>query len=108
VDGTFRGNDGLVTARRLLLDTVALGLPVGCEFLDPITAAYLAGAGSWGAIGARTTQTQIPRQLASGRSMPVGFKNAPDGDIQGAVDAAGAAACAQVFPGIDDDGHAAI
>jgi 3-deoxy-7-phosphoheptulonate synthase len=108
LDGTFRVNDGLTMARRLLIDTVGLGLPVGCEFLDPITAAYLADAVSWGAIGARTTQSQIHRQLASGLSMPIGFKNPPDGDIQGAVDAVGAARGAQVFPGIDDDGRAAI
>jgi 3-deoxy-7-phosphoheptulonate synthase len=108
LDGTYRVNDGLTMARRLLLDTVALGLPVGCEFLDPITAAYLADAVSWGAIGARTTQSQIHRQLASGLSMPIGFKNSPDGDIQGAVDAVAAARGAQVFPGIDDDGRAAI
>ncbi|HWE66389.1 MAG TPA: 3-deoxy-7-phosphoheptulonate synthase [Acidimicrobiales bacterium] len=108
LDGSFRVNEGLLAARRFLMDTIALGLPVGCEFLDPITAAYLADTVSWGAIGARTTQSQIHRQLASGLSMPVGFKNAPDGNVQSAVDAVAAAACAQVFPGIDDDGRAAI
>jgi 3-deoxy-7-phosphoheptulonate synthase len=81
---------------------------VGCEFLDPITAEYLADAVSWGAIGARTTQSQIHRQLASGLSMPVGFKNSTEGDVQGAVDAVAAARGSQVFPGIDADGQAAI
>jgi 3-deoxy-7-phosphoheptulonate synthase len=108
LDGSFRVNAGLFAARRFLLDTIELGLPVGCEFLDPITAEYLADAVSWGAIGARTTQSQIHRQLASGLSMPIGFKNSPDGDVQSAVDAVAAASGAQVFPGIDPDGRAAI
>src|SRR5271155_2048686 len=108
LNGSFRVNEGLALARRFLLDVVASGLPVGCEFLDPITAEYLADAVSWGAIGARTSQSQIHRQLASGLSMPVGFKNAPDGDVQGAVDAVAAARATQVFPGIDADGRAAI
>ncbi len=108
LDGTFRMHDGLVTARAFLIEAVSLGLPVGCEFLDPITAQYLADTVSWGAIGARTCLSQIHRQLASGLSMPVGFKNAPDGDVQGAVDAVAASAGAQVFPGIDDDGRAAV
>jgi 3-deoxy-7-phosphoheptulonate synthase len=108
LDGSFRVNEGLSTARAFLLDVLALGLPVGCEFLDPITAEYLADAVSWGAIGARTTQSQIHRQLASGLSMPIGFKNSTGGDVQGAVDAVAAARGAQVFPGIDADGHAAI
>jgi 3-deoxy-7-phosphoheptulonate synthase len=108
LDGTFRVNDGLWSARGFLLDVIALGLPVGCEFLDPITPQYLADTVSWGAIGARTTQSQIHRQLASGLSMPVGFKNSTEGDVQSAVDAIAAASGAQVFPGIDDDGRAAI
>jgi 3-deoxy-7-phosphoheptulonate synthase len=108
LDGTFRVHDGLVAARAFLIEAISLGLPVGCEFLDPITAQYLADTVSWGAIGARTSLSQIHRQLASGLSMPVGFKNAPDGDVQGAVDAVAAAAGAQVFPGIDDDGRAAV
>jgi 3-deoxy-7-phosphoheptulonate synthase len=108
LDGSFRVNEGLRAARAFLLEVVSLGLPVGCEFLDPITAEYLADLVSWGAIGARTTQSQIHRQLASGLSMPVGFKNSPEGDVQGAVDAVAAAASAQVFPGIDEDGRAAI
>jgi 3-deoxy-7-phosphoheptulonate synthase len=108
LDGSFRVNEGLSTARAFLLDVLGLDLPVGCEFLDPITAEYLADAVSWGAIGARTTQSQIHRQLASGLSMPVGFKNSTEGDVQGAVDAVAAARGSQVFPGIDADGQAAI
>ena len=108
LDATFRVNDGLRTARAFLLEVLSLGLPVGCEFLDPITPQYLADAVSWGAIGARTAQSQIHRQLASGLSMPIGFKNSTAGDVQGAVDAVAAAAGAQVFPGIADDGQAAI
>ena len=108
LDGSFRVNDGLFAARAFLLDVVSLGVPVGCEFLDPITPQYLADTVSWGAIGARTSQSQIHRQLASGLSMPVGFKNATEGDIQVAVDAIAVAADAQVFPGIDDEGRAAI
>jgi 3-deoxy-7-phosphoheptulonate synthase len=108
LDGSFRVNEGLAAARHFLLDVISLGLPVGCEFLDPITAEYVADTVSWGSIGARTTQSQVHRQLASGLSMPVGFKNSPDGDVQVAVDACAAAASAQVFPGINEDGQAAI
>lgn len=108
LDGSFRVNDGLFAARSFLLDVIALGIPVGCEFLDPITPQYLADTVSWGAIGARTSQSQIHRQLASGLSMPVGFKNSTEGDVQVAVDAIAAAAGAQVFPGIDGAGRAAI
>jgi 3-deoxy-7-phosphoheptulonate synthase len=108
LDGSFRVNDGLSAARAFLLAVVSIGLPVGCEFLDPITPQYLADAVSWGAIGARTTQSQIHRQLASGLSMPVGFKNSTEGDVQVAVDAIAAAGTAQVFPGIDELGRAAV
>ena len=108
LDASFRVNDGLRAARAFLLEVLSLDLPVGCEFLDPITPQYLADAVSWGAIGARTAQSQIHRQLASGLSMPIGFKNSTGGDVQGAVDAVAAAAGAQVFPGIADDGQAAI
>jgi 3-deoxy-7-phosphoheptulonate synthase len=108
MDDTFEVNEGLFVARDLLLQVLGLGLPVGCEFLDPITPQFIADAVSWGAIGARTTQSQIHRQLASGLSMPVGFKNTTEGDVQGAVDAIVAAAGGQVFPGITTDGDAAI
>jgi hypothetical protein len=87
LDGGFRVDEGLRTARALLLDIVGIGLPVGCEFLDPIIPQYLADAVSWGAIGARTAESQIHRQLASGLSMPVGIKNSTAGDVQVAVDA---------------------
>jgi 3-deoxy-7-phosphoheptulonate synthase len=108
LDASFRMNDGLRAARAFVLDVLAVGLPVGTEFLDPITPQYLADTVSWGAIGARTVQSQIHRQLASGLSMPVGFKNATTGDVQVAVDAVAAARGRAVFPGIGDDGRAAI
>ncbi|HVX43689.1 MAG TPA: 3-deoxy-7-phosphoheptulonate synthase [Mycobacteriales bacterium] len=108
LDGTFNVNAGLRKARKLLLDILSLGLPVGCEFLDPITPQYIADAVSWGSIGARTAQSQVHRQLCSGLSMPIGIKNGTGGDVQAAVDAVGAAASTHVFPGITEDGLAAI
>lgn len=107
LDGTHRVADGLRIARRLLLDILDLGVPVGCEFLEPTSPQYIADAVSWGAIGARTTESQIHRQLASGLSMPVGFKNATDGDIQVAVDGCVVAAQSHVFFGVDNHGSAA-
>ena len=101
-------NAGLRMARGLLLDVLSLGLPVGCEFLDPIMPQYISDAVSWGAIGARTTESQIHRQLASGLSMPVGFKNRTDGNIDVAVDAVRAAGVQHVFAGIDLTGIPAI
>ena len=108
LDGSFDVNTGLRTARRLLLDVSALGLPVGCEFLDPITPQYISDAVSWAAIGARTTESQIHRQLGSGLSMPVGFKNRTDGNVQVAVDAVRAAAAMHSFAGVDPQGTPAI
>jgi 3-deoxy-7-phosphoheptulonate synthase len=108
LDGSFAVNEGLRQARRLLLDITALGLPAGCEFLDPITPQFFADAVSWAAIGARTTESQIHRQLASGLSMPVGFKNGTDGDVQIAVDAIRAAAHPHSFFGVTDQGLAGI
>jgi 3-deoxy-7-phosphoheptulonate synthase len=108
LDGSLDVNTGLHVARRLLLEVLDLGLPVGTEFLDPITPQYIADAVSWGAIGARTTESQTHRQLASGLSMPVGFKNRTDGDVQVAVDAVRAAAAPHAFAGIDDAGAPAI
>ena len=108
LDGTHRVADGLAMARELLLGIVGLGLPVGCEFLEPTGPHYIADAISWGAIGARTTESQIHRQLASGVSMPVGFKNATDGDVQVAIDGATVAGQSQVFFGIDDEGRACV
>ena len=85
-----------------------LGLPVGCEFLDPIIPQYISDTVTWGAIGARTTESQVHRQLGSGLSMPVGFKNGTDGNVQIAVDAVRAAAASHAFTGIDPSGAAAI
>ncbi len=101
-------NTGLRMARRLLLEVLSLGLPVGCEFLDPIIPQYISDAVCWGAIGARTTESQIHRQLGSGLSMPVGFKNRTDGDVQVAVDAVRAAAVPHAFAGIALSGAPAI
>ncbi|WP_281938562.1 3-deoxy-7-phosphoheptulonate synthase [Micromonospora sp. AKA38] len=108
LDGSGDVNTGLRTARALLLDVLRLGLPVGCEFLDPITPQYIADTVAWGAIGARTVESQVHRQLASGLSMPIGMKNRPDGSIGTAVDAIRAAGVPHVFPGIDVSGIPAI
>src|SRR5215203_540704 len=108
LDESFAVNDGLHLARQLLLDVVALGLPAGCEFLDPITPQFIADAVTWGAIGARTTESQVHRNLASGLSMPVGFKNGTGGDIQMAVDAMNAAAYPHQFMSVTEQGLAAI
>jgi 3-deoxy-7-phosphoheptulonate synthase len=108
LDGGYAVNEGLRIARRLLLDISALGLPVGCEFLDPITPQFISDTVSWGSIGARTAASQVHRQLCSALSMPVGIKNSTDGDVQVAVDAARAAAASHVFPGINADGLAAL
>jgi 3-deoxy-7-phosphoheptulonate synthase len=101
-------NEGLKRARGLLLDVLGLGLPVGCEFLDPIIPQYISDTVAWGAIGARTTESQIHRQLASGLSMPVGFKNGTDGNVDMAVDAVRAAAAPHAFSGVDVTGTPAI
>jgi len=108
LDESFDVNRGLRTARRLLLDITALGLPVGCEFLDPITPQFIADTVTWGAIGARTAASQVHRQLVSALSMPVGIKNGTDGDVQVAVDGIGAAGAPHVFMGINADGLAAL
>jgi len=108
LDGSGDVNAGLRLARRVLLGVLDEGLPVGCEFLDPITPQYIADAVSWGAIGARTTESQIHRQLGSGLSMPVGFKNRTDGNVQVAVDAVRAAAEPHSFAGIDPSGTPAV
>ncbi|GAB3006757.1 3-deoxy-7-phosphoheptulonate synthase [Amycolatopsis acidiphila] len=108
LDGSYAVNQGLRMARKLLLDISALGLPVGCEFLDPITPQFIADTVSWGSIGARTAASQVHRQLCSALSMPVGIKNSTEGDVQVAVDATRAAAASHVFPGINADGLAAL
>jgi len=108
MDGSFDVHRGLRTARRLLLDIVGSGMPVGCEWLDPITPQYIADTVTWGAIGARTTESQVHRQLASGLSMPIGFKNGTDGDVQVAVDACRASATSHTFFGVTAAGAAAV
>ena len=108
MDESFDVHRGLRTARRLLLDIVGSGMPVGCEWLDPITPQYIADTVTWGAIGARTTESQVHRQLASGLSMPSGFKNGTDGDVQVAVDACRAAAASHTFFGVTGAGAAAV
>jgi 3-deoxy-7-phosphoheptulonate synthase len=108
LDGSGDVNSGLRIARGLLLEVLGLGLPVGCEFLDPIIPQYISDAVAWGAIGARTTESQTHRQLGSGLSMPVGFKNRTDGNVQVAVDAVRAAAVPHAFTGVDESGRPAI
>jgi 3-deoxy-7-phosphoheptulonate synthase len=108
LDGSFSINEGLRIARQLLLDVNEMGLPVGCEFLDMITPQYIADLVSWGAIGARTTESQVHRELASGLSCPVGFKNGTDGNIRIAVDAIRAAQAPHHFLSVTKGGHSAI
>ncbi|WP_406269911.1 3-deoxy-7-phosphoheptulonate synthase [Nocardia sp. NBC_00881] len=108
LNGSFDVNTGLGFGRKLLVDITALGLPVACEFLDPITPQYIADLVSYGAIGARTAASQVHRQLSSALSMPVGIKNGTDGDVQVAVDGVRAAAASHVFPGTDLDGRSAL
>ena len=108
MDGSYDVHRGLRTARQLLTGVLAQGMPVGCEWLDPITPQYIADAVTWGAVGARTTESQVHRQLASGLSMPVGFKNGTDGDVQVAVDACRASATGHTFFGVTAAGAAAV
>ena len=108
LDGSFRIDTGLRTARGLLREIAAMGLPAGVEFLDIISPQYLADLVAWGAIGARTTESQVHRELASGLSCPVGFKNGTGGDVRIAVDAVGAASHPHHFLAIGKDGRAAI
>ncbi len=108
LDGSFKINDGLRLARRLLLELAELGLPTGCEFLDPISPQYTSDLVSWGAIGARTTESQVHRELASGLSMPVGFKNGTDGGVQIAIDAVRSSAHPHRFLGVTEQGLCAI
>jgi 3-deoxy-7-phosphoheptulonate synthase len=108
LDGSFRINEGLRRARQLLLELTALGLPAGTEFLDLLSPQYLSDLVSWGAIGARTTESQSHRQLASGLSCPVGLKNGTDGSVQVAADAVVAARAAHAFMGMTKMGQAAI
>ena len=108
LDGTFDINFGLRQARRLLLDLNNLGMPASTEFLDMITPQYYADLISWGAIGARTTESQVHRELASGLSCPVGFKNGTDGNLKIAIDAIGAASHPHHFLSVTKAGHSAI
>jgi 3-deoxy-7-phosphoheptulonate synthase len=108
LDESFAINQGLRSARGLLRDLAELDVPVGCEFLDPITPQFIADMVSWGAIGARTSESQVHRELASGLSMPVGFKNATDGNVQVAIDAIRCAAYPHCFLSVTKQSVAAI
>jgi len=108
LDGSFQINHGLRIARELLLELANAGMPAGCEFLDMITPQYIADLVSWGAIGARTTESQIHRELASGLSCPVGFKNGTDGNVRIAIDAMRAAHAPHHFLSVTKAGHSAI
>lgn len=108
LNNTFQINKGLHLARQLLADLAEMGLPTGTEYLDLISPQYYADLVSWGAIGARTTESQTHRELASGLSCPVGFKNATDGDIQVAIDAIKSASQPHNFLSVTKQGHSAI
>lgn len=108
MDGSCEIEEGLRIARKLLLDINAMGLPCATEFLDPIIPQYIADLISWAAIGARTTESQTHREMASGLSMPVGYKNGTDGGLQIAIDAMGAARTPHSFVGIDQEGYTCI
>ncbi|MER8231376.1 3-deoxy-7-phosphoheptulonate synthase [Streptomyces sp. NPDC094049] len=108
LDGSQDLPSGLRLARGLMAQIAGSGLPVACEFLDPMVPHYLADAVSWGAIGARTVQSQVHRQVTSGLGMPIGFKNATGGGVEDAVDAIVSASHPHVYPGIGDDGRAAV
>ena len=108
LDDSFRINEGLRLARRILLEINELELPAGTEYLDMITPQYIADLIAWGAIGARTTESQVHRQLASGLSCPVGFKNGTDGGVKVAVDAVKAASAPHHFLSVTKGGHSAI
>jgi len=108
LDGSEDIERGLLTARQLLLEITGMGLPTATEFLDPVVPQYIAELVSWAAIGARTTESQTHRMMASGLSMPVGYKNATDGSLQIAIDAMASAMTPHSFLGIDEDGAASI
>jgi len=108
LDGSFEINKGLHIARKLLLDITEIGLPAGCEYLDMITPQYIADLVTWGAIGARTTESQTHRELASGLSCPVGFKNGTDGNFKVAVEAVKAASQPHHFLSVTKEGNSAI
>jgi 3-deoxy-7-phosphoheptulonate synthase len=108
LDGSFRINKGLRLARGLLRDINAMGLPAGCEYLDTISPQYISDLVAWGAIGARTTESQLHREMASGLSCPVGFKNSTDGNVKIAVDAVEAASHPHHFLAVTKDGRSAV
>jgi len=108
INGTFQINKGLRIGRRLLCDITDLGVPIGCELLDTISAQYISDLISWGAIGARTTESQLHRELASGVSFPIGFKNGTDGSVTVAIDAMHSASNPHAFMGVTEQGLAAI
>ncbi|CAA7261954.1 unnamed protein product [Cyclocybe aegerita] len=108
IDGSFKINKGLRMARQLLCDLTDLGVPVGSELLDTISPQYIADLISWGAIGARTTESQLHRELASGVSFPIGFKNGTDGSVTVAIDAMHSASNPHAFMGVTEQGLAAI
>lgn len=108
LDGSYAINEGLRIGRKLLLQIISMGLPAGCEFLDPISPQFFADVVTWSAIGARTTESQVHRNLASGLSMPVGFKNGTGGDTQIAIDAVRAASHPHSFLSVTEQGVAAI
>ncbi|KAI9610317.1 hypothetical protein KEM48_002537 [Puccinia striiformis f. sp. tritici PST-130] len=108
LDGSFKINKGMRKARQLLSDLTDLGIPVGVELLDTISPQFLSDLISWGAIGARTTESQLHRELASGTSHPIGFKNATDGGVSVAIDAMRSSNCAHSFLGVNEQGLASI
>lgn len=108
MDGSYDIPRGLRLARRVLLDVLATGVGVACEFLETTSPQYIADTVSYGAIGARTVESQLHRQLASGLSMPIGFKNSSDGDVQVAIDGTVAAGAEQTFLGVDSRGRSAV
>ncbi len=108
INQSYNFEKGIFLARKLMLRIIELGLPVATEMLDPILAQYIADAVAWSAIGARTTESQTHRQLASGLSMPVGFKNATDGSLQIAIDAISTAISEHRFIGVLEDGHVGV
>ena len=108
IDGSFKINKGLRMARELLCDINAMGMPVGCELLDTISPQFIADLITWGAIGARTTESQLHRELASGASFPIGFKNGTDGSVGVAIDAMQSASHPHCFMGINSQGMASI
>ncbi len=108
LDGSFRISEGLRIARQLLIDIARLGMPAGSELLDTISPQYISDLVAWGAIGARTTESQVHRELASGASAPIGFRNGTDGNVKVAIDAIQAASCPHHFLGVHKNGQIAL